>query len=116
MATASLNVRIGPGVGYAKIGALGMHEVVSVSQCTSANWCAVSFRGRTGWVSRRYLVMTPSQQIVRPQAVPAPVIVVEPPEPDIIVLEPDEPEIIVIEHDDPDVILIEDDDEIILLD
>ena len=117
MATANLNVRSGPGVGYAKIGALALHEPVTVTQCTQTRWCAVSFRGRTGWVSKRYRVLTPAKNAVQAGTVPQPIVVLEPPEPDVIIVEPEEPEIIVIEPDEPEIVVIEPDNpDVIIVD
>src|SRR5690606_29483340 len=55
VATSSVNVRTGPGTGYAKIGALSAGEVVDVKQC-QGSWCFVDRNsGTDGWVSKNYL-------------------------------------------------------------
>jgi len=54
-ATSSVNVRTGPGTGYAKVGALSAGEVVDVKQC-QGSWCFVDRNaGTDGWVSKNYL-------------------------------------------------------------
>ena len=53
--TGALNVRTGPGTGYAKIGTLSSGEVVDVNQCQGC-WCFVDRNaGTDGWVSKNYL-------------------------------------------------------------
>lgn len=54
IATGSVNVRTGPGVGYAKVGTLQRNEQVEVNQC-QAGWCFVQRNGADGWVSANYL-------------------------------------------------------------
>lgn len=55
IATGSVNVRTGPGTGYAKIGVLPAGEVVDVKQC-QGSWCFVDrTAGNDGWVSKNYL-------------------------------------------------------------
>jgi Uncharacterized protein with a bacterial SH3 domain homologue len=54
-ATGAVNVRTGPGTGYAKVGALAAGEVVDVKQC-QGSWCFVDRNaGTDGWVSKAYL-------------------------------------------------------------
>ena len=54
-ATSAVNVRTGPGTGYAKVGTLGAGEVVDVKQC-QGSWCFVDRNaGTDGWVSKNYL-------------------------------------------------------------
>lgn len=59
-ATASVNVRTGPGVDYRKVDTLYPGEVVDVVECNAANtWCRIFHSGPDGWVSRRYLGAAP---------------------------------------------------------
>ncbi|UYO00985.1 MAG: SH3 domain-containing protein [Devosia sp.] len=58
VATGNVNVRTGPGTGYAKVGTLSTGEAVDVKQC-QGNWCFVDRSGGTdGWVSKNYLAAT----------------------------------------------------------
>jgi uncharacterized protein YraI len=60
--TVHLNLRAGPGTGYAVIGVLPPRQIVSVDRCSGAsNWCHVSGAGKTGWVSARYLSYLPGE-------------------------------------------------------
>lgn len=55
-ATSSVNVRSGPGTGYAIVDTLHAGEVVEVEECNAANtWCRITHPGPDGWVSRSYL-------------------------------------------------------------
>lgn len=51
----SLNVRVGPGVGYPKITTLSPGAPVDVHYC-QPSWCEIGFWGGSGWVSASYLV------------------------------------------------------------
>ena len=53
-ATGSVNVRTGPGTGYAKVDTLRRGEAVDVQYCRGS-WCYVEKRGPDGWVSANYL-------------------------------------------------------------
>jgi uncharacterized protein YraI len=53
-ATASVNVRSGPGVGYAVLDTLYPGEDVDIQRCTGG-WCYVVHDGPNGWVSASYL-------------------------------------------------------------
>lgn len=53
-ATASVNVRTGPGTSYRAIDTLSPGERVSVTD-RSGGWCEINQRGPDGWVSCRYL-------------------------------------------------------------
>ncbi|MEJ5079537.1 MULTISPECIES: SH3 domain-containing protein [unclassified Ochrobactrum] len=56
--TTSLNVRTGPGTGYASLGSIPSRAPVNVQGCTSGyGWCQVSYGGLNGWASSRYLAM-----------------------------------------------------------
>lgn len=54
VATGDVNVRRGPGTGYAIVDQLYDGEDVDVDRCTGG-WCWVEHPGRDGWVSARYL-------------------------------------------------------------
>lgn len=55
VATGNVNVRTGPGTGYAKVGVLPAGEYVDVKQC-QGSWCFVDrASGTDGWVSKNYL-------------------------------------------------------------
>ncbi|MCP8883858.1 SH3 domain-containing protein [Devosia sp. XJ19-1] len=55
VATGAVNVRTGPGTGYAKVGTLAAGEVVDVKQC-QGSWCFVDRNsGTDGWASKNYL-------------------------------------------------------------
>ena len=56
--TASVNVRSGPGTGYAKIGYLLKGTTVTLVAKTSATWYKVTFGGKTGYVHSAYLSLT----------------------------------------------------------
>ena len=53
-ATGNVNVRSGPGTGYAAIDVLTRGQQVDVQQCRG-NWCYIEKRGVDGWVSASYL-------------------------------------------------------------
>lgn len=52
--TADLNLRSGPGTQYRVIAAMPRGSLVDVIRCVE-RWCQVSYRGRVGWASSRYL-------------------------------------------------------------
>lgn len=54
VATSNVNVRSGPGTGYAVVDALRRGEQVDVQYCRGS-WCFVQKRGPDGWVSSNYL-------------------------------------------------------------
>lgn len=54
--TTNLNMRAGPGTGFHRVGVIPARRAVRVYRCSSrSRWCRVGYRGRTGWVSSRYL-------------------------------------------------------------
>lgn len=53
-ATSNVNVRSGPGTGYAAIDTLRRGDPVDVQQC-QGSWCYVIKPGPDGWVSASYL-------------------------------------------------------------
>lgn len=54
VATGNVNVRSGPGTGYAVVDALRRGERVDIQYCRGS-WCFVEKRGPDGWVSANYL-------------------------------------------------------------
>lgn len=56
VAEADLNVRAGPGTGYAVVGVVADGETVDVLNC-GGSWCQVAFDGGTGYANGSYLVM-----------------------------------------------------------
>ncbi|WP_261336740.1 SH3 domain-containing protein [Rhizobium leguminosarum] len=54
--TAAVNLRSGPGTGFAAVGSVPEGAQVDLKECdASGAWCAVDFRGQNGFVSGRYL-------------------------------------------------------------
>jgi len=53
-ATATVNVRAGPGTGYSAIDTLRPGEGVDIDYCRGS-WCFVTKSGPDGWVSASYL-------------------------------------------------------------
>ena len=54
--TASVNFRSGPGTNFSSIRTLPASTDVDIGECEeSGNWCAVTVKGRSGFVSGRYL-------------------------------------------------------------
>lgn len=54
-ATASVNVRSGPGTQYRVVDTLYPGENVTIETCRSNGWCRIDHSGPDGWVSARYL-------------------------------------------------------------
>ncbi len=54
--TGNVNLRTGPGVGYARIATLPAGAVVDVGAC-SGNWCPVAYGNLQGWASLSYLAV-----------------------------------------------------------
>ncbi|MGN6307286.1 MAG: SH3 domain-containing protein [Mesorhizobium sp.] len=55
-ATGNVNMRSGPGTGYARIATIPAGAAVTIRGCLSGySWCDVSFAGRRGWASSDYL-------------------------------------------------------------
>jgi len=54
-ATSTVNVRSGPGTGYAIVDTLSAGKSVDIDRCVSSGWCYVQKDGPDGWVSARYL-------------------------------------------------------------
>lgn len=52
--THALNLRSGPGLGHPVIAAMPAGARVDAGSC-SGSWCRVTWRGRSGWASARYL-------------------------------------------------------------
>lgn len=53
--TADLNLRAGPGTGFAVIGVMPRGADVNVGACDNSGWCSVSYQGRDGFAFGRYL-------------------------------------------------------------
>lgn len=72
-ATGNVNVRSGPGTGYARIDVLRRGDQVDVQGC-EGSWCYVEKRGPDGWVSSSYLSRSggyqPPPVVVRPSPPP----------------------------------------------
>jgi uncharacterized protein YraI len=49
-----LNMRTGPGTGFGRITVIPVGAAVRVYACPR-NWCHISYRGREGYVSARYI-------------------------------------------------------------
>lgn len=73
--TGSVNLREGPGTGYARVATLTPGMRVEVLTC-QLNWCRVGGQGITGWVSATCLEWTAAQ---RPVVVVRPTVIVRPP-------------------------------------
>lgn len=70
VATGSVNVRTGPGTGYAKVGTLQAGEYVDVKQC-QGSWCFVDRNGgNDGWVSKNYLAAAGAQPAPKSNDIP----------------------------------------------
>ncbi|WP_350334603.1 SH3 domain-containing protein [Coralliovum pocilloporae] len=112
-AVTALNVRTGPGVKHKRISTLARYETVDVRKCTSTGWCKISFRGKSGWVSKRYLVN--AREVLPPVIVrPEPNVLIIEPEPEIVIIEP-EPEILIVEPE-PEVVIIDENEGIAVID
>jgi hypothetical protein len=67
--TATLNLRTGPGVRHAVIMRIPRGQWVRLFGCNRAvSWCHVSYAGRQGWVSARYLSPRPGAGMPVPPA------------------------------------------------
>lgn len=76
--SADLNMRAGPGTGYAPILVIPRGALVEVGACNA--WCSVFYGGYRGFVSGRYLIpVSGGYYPPPPVVVPPPVIVVPPP-------------------------------------
>ncbi|TKT82691.1 SH3 domain-containing protein [Aquamicrobium sp. LC103] len=74
--TGSLNVRAGPGTGYARVGTLPPGTRVDLGRC-QGNWCYVRVGGLRGWASASYLAAGAVQR--PPVVIVPPPVVVRPP-------------------------------------
>ncbi len=63
-ATATLNVRIGPGKHFAVAGQLDEGDKVAITGETSGDWTQILRDGRTGWVHSEYLSKTKPQNTI----------------------------------------------------
>lgn len=72
--TATVNLRAGPGSGYAVIVAVPASQPVVVSGCVAGRaWCDAAWGGYRGWVSSAYI------RYAGAYVAPAPVVVYQPP-------------------------------------
>jgi hypothetical protein len=53
VATGNVNLRTGPGAGYARIATIPAGARVNVFRC--ARWCEVAYAGQRGWASASYI-------------------------------------------------------------
>ncbi|WP_372838874.1 SH3 domain-containing protein [Phaeovulum sp.] len=60
VSTTWLNVRSGPGTGFAVLTTLAPDMVVEVTECQDNGWCYVEHIGPSGWVSSTYLAAPPA--------------------------------------------------------
>lgn len=59
LVTTDLNLRTGPGTGYATITSMPNGALVDVRGCTRGySWCRVNWRGYDGWASANYLAQS----------------------------------------------------------
>ena len=65
-ATASVNVRSGPGTAYTVVDQLYAGERVDIAECGSNGWCLIAHNGPDGWVSSRYLTNDEDDRDDRP--------------------------------------------------
>lgn len=57
LVTGSVNLRSGPGIGYARMATVPQGSMVYVHSCIPSNsWCNVSYGNLSGWASGRYMV------------------------------------------------------------
>lgn len=54
VATGNVNMRSGPGTGYARVGVVPRGGYIDVLTCRG-NWCQVVYRGQRGWVSANFI-------------------------------------------------------------
>ncbi len=67
--TASVNFRAGPGTGFDSMGKIDEGGQVDVKECDdSGTWCAVSFEGKDGFVSGKYLNAADPKALSWPRA------------------------------------------------
>jgi uncharacterized protein YraI len=74
--TTDLNLRSGPGTGYAVIDTMPSGARVDIRGC-SGSWCRVDFHGTTGWAAANLLAGTAAGYAYR--SAPPPVVVEAPP-------------------------------------
>ncbi|PVB60197.1 SH3 domain-containing protein [Labrenzia sp. 011] len=61
--TANVNFRQGPGTGYGSFGTVPSGTPVELENCDEGGaWCSVSYDGRNGFVSGRYLQLTEAEK------------------------------------------------------
>jgi uncharacterized protein YraI len=55
VANGDVNLRSGPGTGYARVSTIAKGTQVYLHGCLSSGWCRVSMPNATGWAFGRYL-------------------------------------------------------------
>ncbi|POF28043.1 SH3 domain-containing protein [Roseibium marinum] len=61
--TANVNFRQGPGTGYGSFGTVANGTAVELEDCDDGGaWCSISYGGRNGFVSGRYLQLTEAEE------------------------------------------------------
>jgi uncharacterized protein YraI len=53
----SVNMRTSPGVSYSIVDIIPGGAIVNARYCISNGWCRVEWRGRRGWINRKYLMV-----------------------------------------------------------
>lgn len=61
-AKSAVNVRTGPGTGYAIVDQLTAGEIVNVTECAPSNFCFVEHSGPDGWVSANFLTAVDEEE------------------------------------------------------
>lgn len=57
-ATAGMNIRSGPGVGYGRVGSMAENAPGDLLECTpEGRWCRVRTSNATGWIAGAFLVL-----------------------------------------------------------
>jgi len=74
IATATVNLRGGPGISHVKRGVIGKGTRLNIGHC-QGNWCRVSSSRGSGWVSARYLAFKQDMMVRRHYRRPAPLVV-----------------------------------------
>ncbi len=71
--TANLNMRTGPSTSYASVSVIPKGATVTLLE-SRGDWKKVSYNGKTGWSSGRYLTAASTSAPVNPPAAPAPAV------------------------------------------
>jgi uncharacterized protein YraI len=68
-ASGDVNMRVGPGKGYARIATVPKGAPLHVHGCTASRWCDVTFGYTRGWVFGRFIGASPYGVALAPQVV-----------------------------------------------